>query len=87
MQEVTESSSCVFDRERLKNIMLIKSDQGNYCVRVETLNKETLRSAMVQIYLTPKTLLIVVGMAMKTLGAAALMSLLPDTVTDPMKEV
>ena len=64
MPEKSVSHRKLFDRERLKLIYVMKSDQGNYCIRVLTLNRDTLKTTRNNLYLTPETFNIIMHMGM-----------------------
>ena len=65
----------MFDKERLKQIYLIESTKGNYCVRIKTLDRDSLKITTGQLFLAPETLKIVTGMGMQAIGSEGIMSL------------
>lgn len=75
MAEKTVSYLSYFDRERLKKILLLKSDEGNYCARIKTLDRDSLEIHTGQMFFSPETLRFIMGMAMQSLGEDAVISL------------
>jgi len=71
-EEKSVSSVSCFDRARLKKIVVIKSNKGNYCVRVKTLDRDSLIVTTGKMVFSSETLEIVAGLVLQSMGVSGI---------------
>lgn len=66
IREITVKSYVIFQRDTLRRIHLLKSNKGNFSLRVFILDRESLGVTMNQFYMLESSLMAIVGMYLKS---------------------